>query len=60
MPIATPDVYAEMLRRAKENSYAFPAINCTSSESVNAALKGFADAGWTPTCARCWRSRPNV
>ena len=28
MPIATPDVYAEMLRRAKENEYAFPAINC--------------------------------
>lgn len=45
MPIATPEVYAEMLRRAKENSYAFPAINCTSSETVNAALKGFADAG---------------
>src|SRR5881628_645083 len=34
-----------MLRRAKENSYAFPAINCTSSETVNAAIKGFADAG---------------
>jgi fructose-bisphosphate aldolase class II len=45
MPIATPEVYAEMLGRAKENSYAFPAINCTSSESVNAAIKGFADAG---------------
>lgn len=45
MPIATPEVYAEMLRRAKEHSYAFPAINCTSSETVNAALKGFADAG---------------
>jgi fructose-bisphosphate aldolase, class II len=45
MPIATPDVYAEMLRRAKENSYAFPAINCVGSESVNAAIKGFADAG---------------
>ena len=37
MPIATPEVYAEMLGRAKENSYAFPAINCTSSETVNAA-----------------------
>lgn len=45
MPIATPEVYAEMLRRAKEHAYAFPAINCTSSETVNAALKGFADAG---------------
>src|SRR5580693_7571462 len=44
MPIATPEVYAEMLGRAKENSYAFPAINCTSSETVNAAIKGFADA----------------
>ena len=45
MPIATPEVYAEMLGRAKENAYAFPAINCTSSETVNAAIKGFADAG---------------
>ncbi|MFM9035911.1 MAG: class II fructose-bisphosphate aldolase [Mycobacterium sp.] len=45
MPIATPEVYAEMLNRAKEHSFAFPAINCTSSESINAALKGFADAG---------------
>ena len=45
MPIATPEVYAEMLRRAKADVYAFPAINCTSSETVNAAIKGFADAG---------------
>lgn len=45
MPIATPEVYAEMLSRAKESSYAFPAINCTSSETINAAVKGFADAG---------------
>ncbi len=30
MPIATPEVYAEMLGRAKEHSFAFPAINCTS------------------------------
>ena len=34
-----------MLGRAKENAYAFPAINCTSSETINAAIKGFADAG---------------
>ena len=45
MPIATPEVYAEMLGRAKENSVAFPAINCVGSESINAAIKGFADAG---------------
>ena len=45
MPIATPEVYAEMLDRAKKDSFAFPAINCVGSESVNAAIKGFADAG---------------
>ena len=45
MPIATPEIYAEMLGRAKDNAYAFPAINCTSSETINAAIKGFADAG---------------
>jgi len=45
MPIATPDAYAQMLDRAKEHGFAFPAINCTSSETVNAAIKGFADAG---------------
>jgi fructose-bisphosphate aldolase, class II len=45
MPIATPEVYAEMLGRAKEHSFAFPAVNCVGSESINAAIKGFADAG---------------
>jgi fructose-bisphosphate aldolase class II len=45
MPIATPEVYADMIRRAKEGGFAYPAINCTSSESVNAALRGFADGG---------------
>jgi fructose-bisphosphate aldolase, class II len=45
MPIATPDAYAAMLQRAKEGGFAYPAINVTSSETVNAALRGFADAG---------------
>jgi fructose-bisphosphate aldolase, class II len=44
MPIATPEVYAEMLDRAKGGEFAYPAINVTSSETVNAALRGFADA----------------
>ncbi|MBB4687473.1 class II fructose-bisphosphate aldolase [Amycolatopsis jiangsuensis] len=44
MPIATPEVYAEMLDRAKKNEFAFPAINVTSSETVNAAIRGFAEA----------------
>ena len=44
MPIATPEVYNEMLDRAKQGGFAFPAINCTSSETINAALRGFAEA----------------
>ncbi len=44
MPIATPDVYAEMLDRAKAGRYAYPAINVTSSQTLNAALQGFAEA----------------
>ena len=44
MPIATPEVYGEMLDRAKANSFAYPAINVTSSETLNAALCGFAEA----------------
>ena len=45
MPIATPEVYAQMLDQAKQRSFAFPAINVSSSQTLNAALKGFADAG---------------
>ena len=44
MPIATPEVYNEMLDKAKKGGFAFPAINCTSSETINAALRGFAEA----------------
>ena len=45
MPIATPEVYAQMLDAAKDKSFAFPAINVSSSQTLNAALQGFADAG---------------
>lgn len=45
MPIATPDVYAEMLDRAKREGFAYPAINVSSSQTLNAAIRGFADAG---------------
>jgi len=45
MPIATPETYAAMLQRAKDGGFAYPAINITSSETINAAIKGFADAG---------------
>ncbi|MCD9154189.1 class II fructose-bisphosphate aldolase [Aeromicrobium duanguangcaii] len=45
MPVATPEVYAEMLDKAKNNSFAYPAINVSSSQTLNAALAGFAEAG---------------
>ncbi len=44
MPIATPEVYAEMLDRAKAGAFAYPAINVSSSQTLNATLRGFADA----------------
>ena len=45
MPIATPEVYAEMLDKAKQNRFAYPAINVSSSQTLNAAIRGFAEAG---------------
>ena len=45
MPIASPEVYGEMIDRAKAGSFAYPAINITSSQTVNAAIRGFAEAG---------------
>ena len=45
MPIATSAAYAEMIARAKAGRFAYPAINVSSSQTLNAALRGFADAG---------------
>ncbi|MFG2038662.1 class II fructose-bisphosphate aldolase [Dactylosporangium sp. NPDC048998] len=45
MPIASSDVYAEMLDRAKAGAFAYPAINVSSSQTLNAAIRGFAEAG---------------
>jgi fructose-bisphosphate aldolase, class II len=45
MPIATPEVYAAMLDAAKQGSFAYPAINVSSSQTLNAALQGFTEAG---------------
>jgi fructose-bisphosphate aldolase, class II len=44
MPVATPEIYAEMLDKAKRDSFAYPAINVSSSQTLNAALQGFAEA----------------
>ena len=44
MPLATPAQYAEMLDAAKAGGYAFPAVNVTSSTTLNAAILGFVTA----------------
>lgn len=44
MPIATPDEYVAVLDHAKQSGFALPAINVTSSQTLNAALQGFAEA----------------
>jgi fructose-bisphosphate aldolase class II len=44
MPIATPKQFAAMLDAAQKGSYAYPAINCSSIVTINAALKAFADS----------------
>ena len=45
MPIATPDQYAEMLDKAKKRGFAYPAINVSSSSTINAVLQGLTEAG---------------
>lgn len=44
MPVATPEKYRQMLEAAQAGTWALPAINVTSTETINAALKGFAEA----------------
>ncbi|PMB96956.1 class II fructose-bisphosphate aldolase [Brevibacterium luteolum] len=44
MPIATTEVYSELIDRAKSQQFAYPAVNCTSSQTINAAIRGFAEA----------------
>ena len=44
MPVATPEAYNEMIDRAKTGAFAYPAINVTSSQTLLAALRGFAEA----------------
>jgi fructose-bisphosphate aldolase, class II len=45
MPVATPDEYAAMLDKAKTQGFAFPAINVSSSSTINGVLQGLAEAG---------------
>ena len=45
MPIATPEQYADMLDRAKATGFAYPAINASSSSTINGILQGLTEAG---------------
>jgi len=42
--IATPEQYAQMLDRAKAEGFAYPSVNVTSTQALNAALRGFTEA----------------
>lgn len=44
MPVVNYQQYCQMLDNAKENKFAYPAINITSSQTVNAALLAFKEA----------------
>jgi fructose-bisphosphate aldolase class II len=44
MPVATPEEYAAILDKAKANGFALPAINVSSSQTINAVLEGLAEA----------------
>jgi fructose-bisphosphate aldolase class II len=43
--VPRPDQYVAMLDGAAFGRYAFPAVNVTSSQTLNAAMRGFAEAG---------------
>ena len=42
--LATPDQYRSMIDTARSSGFAYPAVNVSSSETLNAALRGFAEA----------------
>ncbi|HJV66948.1 MAG TPA: class II fructose-bisphosphate aldolase [Geomonas sp.] len=44
MPVADFDTYCQMLDRAREKGFAYPAINVTSLTTANAVLKGLAES----------------
>ncbi len=45
MAIVSSEEYVEMLDRAKKGGFAYPAINVSSSQTLNAALAGLQAAG---------------
>jgi fructose-bisphosphate aldolase class II len=45
MPFPAPEQYREMLDAAGAGGFALPAVNVTSTQTLNAAIEGLADAG---------------
>ena len=45
MPVVNQEQYEAMIEKAKSNAFAYPAINVSSSSTINAALQGLAEAG---------------
>ncbi|MCE5336601.1 MAG: class II fructose-bisphosphate aldolase, partial [Desulfobacteraceae bacterium] len=44
MPVADYQTYVKMLDRARENRFAYPAINVSSLTTANAVLRGLAES----------------
>ena len=44
MSVPDSEQYMQMLDAAAEGGYAYPSVNVTSTETLNAALRGFAEA----------------
>ena len=44
MPVVDYEQYCDMLNRARQGRFAYPAINVTSPSTANAVLKGLADS----------------
>jgi fructose-bisphosphate aldolase class II len=45
MPLPTPEQYRAMIDAAAAEGFAYPAVNVTSTQTLNAAIRGFAEAG---------------
>jgi fructose-bisphosphate aldolase, class II len=45
MPLPTPDQYRAMIDAAAADRFAYPAVNVTSTQTLTAAIRGFAEAG---------------
>ena len=45
MPVASTEEYAAIIDHAKANGFALPAINVSSSQTINAVLQGLTEAG---------------